>query len=201
METVEQGKKQNKTQTMVLLLAAIAVIACVAIFAAVKFAAPEVPKAEVVTVSTLEKIINVSELSTFTAVYNGIAEVANDKNPEKIDYYVSYEAKVTAGIDFEQIAITVDEENKVIHVDIPEVFITNINVDITSLDFIFNNEKTNTSTISQIAFKACEEDARQESQKQNAIFELARQNAQNILTALIKPIVEQLDSEYQLIVE
>ena len=33
-------------------------------------------RAEVITVSTLEKIIEVSELSTFTAVYNGIAQVA-----------------------------------------------------------------------------------------------------------------------------
>ncbi len=201
MKTIEQGKTQNKTQTMVLLFAVIAVIVCVAIFVVVKFSKPEGPKAEVVTVSTLEKIINVSELSTFTAVYNGIAEVANEKKPEKIDYYVSYKAKVTAGIDFEQITITVDNENKVIHVDIPEVFITDVNVDITSLDFIFYNEKANTSTVSQTAFKACEEDAKHESQNQNAIFELAKQNAQNILTALIKPVVEQLDSEYKLVVE
>jgi len=34
-------------------------------------------KAQVITVSTLERIIKVSELSTFTAVYNGIAEVKN----------------------------------------------------------------------------------------------------------------------------
>lgn len=40
---------------------------------------------EVITVQTLEKIINVSELSTFTAVYNGVAEVKNEKTPDKIE--------------------------------------------------------------------------------------------------------------------
>ena len=42
-------------------------------------------QAEVLTVSTLEKIIDVSELSTFTAVYNGIAQVADEENPESVD--------------------------------------------------------------------------------------------------------------------
>ena len=42
-------------------------------------------KQEIITVSTLQKIVNVSELSTFTAVYNGIAQVENEKDAEKID--------------------------------------------------------------------------------------------------------------------
>ena len=60
-------------------------------------------KTEIVTKSTLEKIINVSELSTYEAVYNGVAKVMNDKKTEKIDYHVYYEARVKAGIDFENV--------------------------------------------------------------------------------------------------
>lgn len=159
------------------------------------------PEAEVITVSTLEKIINVSELSTFTAVYNGIAQVMNEKKPEEPDYYVSYEAKVYAGIDFEKIGISVDSEAKSININIPEVYITEVNVDISSLDFIFYNTEANTSTVTQEAFKACEEDVQRESGQQAAIFELAQQNAKNVLTALTRPIVEQLDSEYTLVIE
>ena len=155
-------------------------------------------EAEVITISTLEKIINVSELSTFTAVYNGIATVNNEKKTEKIDYYVSYEAKVDAGIDFEKLEISVDNENKIIEIKIPEIYITEINVDISSLDFIFMNDKANSSTVSEEAFKACEADVQAESKQQMAIYELAKQNAVNILTALTKPIVEQLDAEYGL---
>ena len=57
------------------------------------------PAQEVVTISTLEKIIHTSELSTYTTAYNGIATVMNEKDPEEVDYYVAYEAKVNAGID------------------------------------------------------------------------------------------------------
>lgn len=158
-------------------------------------------QAEVLTVSTLEKIIDVSELSTFTAVYNGIAQVMDEENPELVDYYVSYEAEVNAGIDFEQVEIQLDEESKAIRITVPPVELTEVNVDISSLDFIFYDKSLNTSTVTETAFKACEADVKKESQEQEAIYDLAQQNAKNILTALVKPIVDQLDTEYSLVVE
>lgn len=82
----------------------------------------------IITTSTLEKIINVSELSTFTSVYNGIAQVMNDKTPEETDYYMSYDAIVYAGIDFKDIVISVDSASKTISIDIPGVYITEIKV-------------------------------------------------------------------------
>ena len=158
-------------------------------------------QAEVITVSTLQEIIDVSELPTFTAVYNGIAQVMNQDNPESVDYYVSYEAKVNAGIDFEQVEIDLDEEAKTIRITMPPVELTDVNVDISSLDFIFYNQKLNTSTVTETAYKACEADVEKESQEQQAIYDLAEQNAKNVLTALVKPIVDQADTEYTLVVE
>lgn len=158
-------------------------------------------KPEVVTVSTLERIINISELSTFTAVYNGVAQVMNEKKADETDYYVAYDAKVNAGIDIEKIKISVDSKEKIVNIYIPEVYITEVEVDISSLDFIFYNKKANSSTIIETAFKACEDDVRTESEQQEAIYELAQQNAKNILTALTKPIIEQLDPEYTLVIE
>ena len=158
-------------------------------------------QAQVITVSTLQEIIDVSELSTFTAVYNGIAQVMNQDNPESVDYYVSYEAKVNAGIDFEQVGIDLDEEAKTIRITMPPVELTEVNVDISSLDFIFYNQKLNTSTVTETAYKACEADVEKESQEQQAIYDLAEQNAKNVLTALVKPIVDQAGTEYTLVVE
>lgn len=158
-------------------------------------------QAQVITVSTLQEIIDVSELSTFTAVYNGIAQVMNQDNPESVDYYVSYEAKVNAGIDFEQVGIDLDKEAKTIRITMPPVELTEVNVDISSLDFIFYNQKLNTSTVTETAYKACEADVEKESQEQQAIYDLAEQNAKNVLTALVKPIVDQADTEYTLVVE
>ena len=69
------------------------------------------------------------------------------------------------------------------------------------MDFIFFNDKANTSTVTQEAFKACEADVQQESEQQTAIYDLAKQNAVNVLTALINPIIEQLDAEYSLVID
>lgn len=156
---------------------------------------------EVITVQTLEKIINVSELSTFTAVYNGVAEVKNEKTPDKIEYYVSYNAQVKAGIDIEKIDISLDDTSMVIRVKLPDVHITDIIVDISSMDFIFYNKKADTATISSTAYRASEDDVKNESENQVEILELAHQNAVNIITALISPIIEQMDIGYTLHVE
>jgi hypothetical protein len=152
----------------------------------------------IISKATLEKVINVSDLSTFEAIYNGVAAVANEENPENIDYYVSYEAKVKAGIDFELVEVEVNETDKVITVTLPEVKITDVDVDIASLDYIFMNNKANTQTVSEQAYKKCIKDVTKESNSTDEIYESARQNARNIVEALISPFVEQLDSEYKL---
>ena len=152
----------------------------------------------IISKATLEKVINVSDLSTFEAIYNGVAVVTNEENPENIDYYVSYEAKVKAGIDFALVEVEVNETDKVITVTLPEVKITDVDVDIASLDYIFMNNKANTQTVSEQAYKKCIKDVTKESNSTDEIYESARQNARNIVEALISPFVEQLDSEYKL---
>ena len=152
----------------------------------------------IISKATLEKVINVSDLSTFEAIYNGVAAVENEEKPENIDYYVSYEAKVKAGIDFALVEVEVNEAEKIITVMLPEVKITDVDVDIASMDYIFMNNKANTETVSAQAYKKCIKDVTKESNSTDEIYESARQNARNIVEALISPFVEQLDSEYKL---
>lgn len=155
-------------------------------------------QAAIINESSLKKIIDVSDLSTFQAVYNGIAEVMDKNDEEKIAYYVSYEAKVKAGVDFEKVEIDVDDEKKIIMVEVPDIKINDVDVDITSLDYIFIDNRANTSTVSQEAYKRCIEDVNDESKNETAIYELAEENAHNIIEALISPFIKQLDNEYQL---
>ncbi len=155
-------------------------------------------KLEIITKSNLEKIINVSDLSTLEAVYNGIAKVTNNEEPDEVNYYVSYDAKIKAGIDFQQVDINLDNEKKIIKVKIPEIKINDINVDIASLDYMFMNDKANTETVSEQAYKKCIEDVTSEVNTEDAIYELAKENTQNIIEALIKPFINQLDEEYKL---
>ena len=156
---------------------------------------------EIISKATLERIINISDLSTFEAVYNGVAKVMNEKKPENIDYYVSYNAKVKAGLDFEKVDLEIDKNRKVITVKLPEIKITDVNVDIASLDYIFVNDKANTETVSAQAYEQCIEDVTNKSAEEEAIYTLAEQNAHNIIEALISPFVKQLDEEYQLEIE
>lgn len=204
LEVVDnQGKEKNKKNNEVFakyfsnsitkIIIAIIVIAVLAMVLLNVFKKEE-PVKEVVTVSTLEKIVEVSDLSTFRVVYNGVA-CADDK------YYVSYEATVDAGIDFEAIKITVDNEAKKVTVDLPEAKILDVYVDIASLDYIFIDKKANTETVSEEAYKLCKYDVKVESENQEAIIDLAQQNAENIVRALVQPFVDQVDPEYEIVIE
>ncbi|MCM1159544.1 MAG: DUF4230 domain-containing protein [Bacteroidales bacterium] len=198
MDEQNEKKSKKKLGGMKKILAVMIVLAVLAgiVLLAGRFRQDE--KKEIMTKSRLEEVIHVSELSTFEAVYNGITEVANKENPENIDYYVYYEAKVKAGIDFEKVEVNVDNEEKKISVTIPEIKINDVNVDIASLDYIFENEKANTETVSQEAYKAAIADVTNESANEPAIYELAEQNARNIVEALLSPFIKQFDAEYSL---
>ena len=201
-QRMEEKKKPTMSgKTLKLLLAILLVVIVIAVLLIGTKVASRKSEPEIISKSTLERIINVSDLSTFEAVYNGVAKVMNEKKPENVDYYVSYNAKVKAGLDFEKIDLEIDREEKIITVKLPEIKITDVNVDITSLDYIFMNDKDITETVSAQAYKKCIEDVTNESSNEDAIYTLAEQNAHNIIEALIKPFVEQLDEEYQLVIK
>ena len=54
-------------------------------------------------------------------LYKPRFEVMNKEHPENIDYYVYYEAKVKAGIDFDKVEVGIDHEGKKILITIPEL--------------------------------------------------------------------------------
>lgn len=158
-------------------------------------------KAEVITVSTLSKIVNISELSTYRTEYNGVATSIDQKFPDKVDYYVAYQATVEAGIDFSQTKIAVDSKNKTVVITLPEVTITDATVDPSTLDYIFVDKKAETASVSEQALKLCEADVAQETKSQDGILKLARQNALNVVEALTRPLVTQSDPDYTLTVQ
>lgn len=182
------------TFTVIIILVTVAVV--LAIISSEK--KPEEPRKEVITEVMLQEVIDVSELSTFEAVYNGVAKVYNKQKPIEIDYYVSYCSKIKAGIDFENVDISVDNDEKKITATLPEVTITDVTVDITTLDYIFQNAAANNSSVAEEAYKACIEDATVESRRQRDIYTFAQQNAENVIKALITPFVSQIDDEYTL---
>lgn len=194
-------KKMPVKVKMILALVLVAVLAIAVIWvgSVISNLKNEDVEPEIDVSTTLEKMVKTNDLSTFEAVYNGIAEVKNEKKPEKIDCYVAYEAKVKAGIDVQKVEITLNEEEKTISVKLPKVVITDTEVDIGSLDYIFENKKINKEGIAAVAYKASIDDVNNEAKTKDAILELAKGNAQNIIKALISPFAAQYDSTYKIV--
>ncbi len=103
----KQGKKHLKLVSFILVL----VFVVFALAAALHSHSDQRHQKERLTTASLEKIVEVSELSTYDAVYNGIVEVRNKENADQIDYYVSYESKVKAGINLADVQESVDNKN------------------------------------------------------------------------------------------
>lgn len=194
----EQEKKESsfKKSKKVMIIAILAIIVVALILVIKKDMLSKEQEAEIMTESSLYKIINVSELSTYQCIYNDVCVVMDEKKTEKVDFYCAYEAKVNAGIDFEQIEIDLNEDTNTISVTVPKVNITDVNVDVASLDYMFEDDSANTNTVSELAYKACIADVTEKSKKETKIYDLAQQNAENIIKALIQPFIEQLDAGY-----
>lgn len=176
----------------------VGVLLCLVVVLLIVRASNRTPHVEVITQSFLERIVSTSNLSTYEAVYNGITSIAAEDDPEEILYYVSYCGAIKAGFDFEQIDIQIDEQNKQVLVALPLVKITDVFVDIASMEYIFMDDDANTETVSQEAYRTCVDDATRQSVEQPAIRQLAKQNAQNVLSALLEPFVAQMEGGYSL---
>lgn len=197
MET-QQKKLGGKPRDLIIAVVALAIVIGVI---AMLFMNRKEEEPNFDIVATLDKIVQTSDLSTAVFKYEGIADVPNQKKTSEIDYYISYEAKVYAGIDFSEISFVENKERKTITAKIPQVEITDIVVDPASLDYIFNNKKADNINVAQVALTACEEDIYQEVTTESALLEIAQENAKNAIRALTEPVIEQAYKGYTLVIE
>lgn len=159
-------------------------------------------KTTVITSTQLQEILQISDLSAYSVVYNGIACVYNEKNEPA--YYVSYDSEVKLGIDMADIAVSIEEVKasdeaesvKKVVVTLPEIHIKDILVDMASLDYMFFDKSYETKDVSSQAYAACIADVGEESRANEEIYEFARNNCENVVSALIKPVIEGQDEQY-----
>ena len=197
-------KKLKKHWKLILISAAVIIASVAAIVVTVSLnkeeELPPEPEPEIDVSAALTKMVRISRLSTLKSIYDGVAEVRDEKT-NNIKYYVAYKSIVKTGIDFSKVEIELDEEANVIHVKVPTALIDGIDVDMSSLEFMFMDEKYNTPEVTAEAYAICNKDALSDCANQKAIFELARQNATNVLKAMTSPIVEQLEAGYTVVVD
>lgn len=143
---------------------------------------------KILTESTLMKSIDISTMSTARFYYNGIAEVLDEDDPEKVECYILYSAIVKAGVEFKDIRFDVDQELKTVYPIIPEINITNIEIE-KGLQYYPENPDIEVGE----AQSACESDAKNEAQKANQLYVTAESNLENVLSVLLEPVVDAYD--------
>lgn len=184
--------KLIKKKKMLLGCILILLVVASAIFVMVQIKRSNGEKVHTISKASLEKMLEISDLSTLDFTYNAIANV-NDENG-KPKYHVAYKGTVTAGIDFSQIGIAFNE--KVITITIPEASVQNVDVDMGTMNFIFEKKKYETETVSQEAYAACREDLDKRAAAEPSLLSMAKENATEAVKALVEPWVQQVDKEY-----
>ena len=154
----------------------------------------------ITTKSSLEKIIEINKLSTIEYTYNAIVAKYKDDEvkDDNVEYYVAYNGKVTAGIDFNEVNIDVNYKEKKIYITLPNVEIHEINVDMGTLDYIYEKNTSEKDSISQEAYKLCKNDLRERAKNETELLVNANENAKSAIEALIKPRIESVDKEFQI---
>lgn len=197
VEKVKKEKKHSKfTKKIILFIGAI-----VLIIAAISFMrVHNENRLTITTKSSLEKIIEINKLSTIEYTYNAIVtKYKNDEvKDDNVEYYVAYNGKVTAGIDFNEINIDVDYKEKKIYITLPNVEIHETNVDMGTLDYIHEKNTSEKDSISQEAYKLCKNDLRERAKNETELLINANENAKSAIEALIKPWIESVDREFQI---
>ncbi len=160
--------------------------------------ASEVKEGEVLTISeaSVRKVFEISDLQAADYMYNSIAAVYGEDG-ESVQYYVAYEGRVKAGIDFEQIEIDIDEEAKTISIAIPEVEYQEVTVDPGTMEFIFKDKKSESENIHLRSYDLCLEDLRRKVGEEEELRLSAGKNIEAVVRGLVKPWVDQTGLGYE----
>ena len=166
------------------------------------------PKVEttILTSSQLEEVLQIDDLSVCSITYNGVAEVPQENHPTKVAYYVSYEAEVKASINMADIDVQIDDnvgegQAKKVIVTLPQLQVKQINVDMASLDYMFVKKSANTTDVSEEAYAVCIADAGSECRGNDVFLQMAKENCENTVRALLVPIIENQDELYDLVIQ
>ena len=148
-------------------------------------AATEIKKENVITSSQLKNAINISQLSTAEFVYNGIAEKYADESTEEVECYIAYDANVKVGIQMEDVAFNIDEENKVIQPVLPEISVNIATLEEDSISYIPQNPDLSLKEVITL----CKKDAVNEANSSTKLYQTAEDNLKSVIEALLSPIL------------
>lgn len=156
----------------------------------------------------------VSELSTLIVPYGGIYEEKNDKGKDILS--IAYHGSITYGLDFSQLKISADDNNRIITVKIPPIEIKDVYIDprISSIPEESAKERVNylqickedvlnkfARTKENNKNKASTSNVDQSADNYDEMYDLARTTAIETISSFLSPIIENMGDGYTLVVE
>lgn len=165
---------------------AIGVIVLIVVSIFVPTVINKIGKDNVITSAQLEKAIDISQLSTAEFVYNGVAEKYDDEKPEKVECYIAYNANVKVGIQMKDVKFDIDEEKKIVTPVLPEISVNIATVDENAISYIPKNPDISLKEIIVL----CKEDAMNEANNSEKLYQTAEENLRAVIEALLSPILK-----------
>lgn len=189
--------KLNKKTKKIIVVSAL-VIVCLLIFSIIF---SKEGKVSIKVKSTLERIVEKSDLETVNFTYNVIAKQCkkNEKCDKKsndvkdYEYVVSCTGTITAGIDFENVKIDVNESKKIIIIKLPEATIKETNV----VDLNFLNGENIPADELPSARKLCQNTIEEKSAKDGEVIKAAKEQAGEVLQTFYEQWIKAFDDEYK----
>lgn len=137
-----------------------------------------------ISTSQLKKAVEIEGLSSAEFVYNGIAEKYKTGTDE-VEYRVSYDATVKAGITMGDVKFDVDNKAKVIKITLPDIVPSSVSVSMDGLDYMPENPKVEVKEILEL----CEDDVKKEAEQSVSFYTTAEENLKSVIEALTMPVV------------
>lgn len=195
-----QPKKIKKKKSNLKKVLAFLVVGVIAVVVIITLIPKGERKIEMKIKSSLTKIIEKSDLETINITYNVIAKQCKedgcDTTSNKIGnfkYVVSCKGTITAGIDFSNVKIDVDEENKKIIIEVPEAVIKG-EPNIGSIKFL-NGNNVSADELPN-ARKLCQEVTKAKSQEDDQLIPKAKDQAIIVLEEFYSQWIKAYDSSY-----
>lgn len=115
-------------------------------------------------------------------------------------YYIKYKGNVKLGIEFKDLDIDVNNDKKIITILVPEAMTLECNVNAGKMDalYIDNSEKKKSEkNFIKEGYEICSKDMEEKISSDEVMLEIARNNTKQAISALIIPLVNQIDKEYK----
>lgn len=146
----------------------------------------KIEKNNVITSSQLEKAIDISELSTAEFVYNGVAEKYKEDKPEKVECHIAYNANVKVGIKMEDVKFEIDEEKKTVTPFFPDIIVNIATIDEEEISYMPKNPNISLKEVITL----CKEDAMNEANNSDKLYQTAEENLRAVIEALLSPVLD-----------